>query len=255
MNSVLIYIHRGYCDYMDDVFAITRHYNKDTRIILIGDSDNHGIANKYSIEHHLFSEYNEEIPYHHVSVNPESYEKFCFSRWFILKNFINRNNIEHFVYSDSDNMILYNINSIKYDNAFLGNSQILVPNIFFCNRDSLNQICEYYKGLFNLTYDDYFKKITDSPYIVYYNNNKDIPVFSDMMFLRMVVNELNISFEKLDDRNINNPYTYDVNINDIVTHISGNRVYMKNTNTYLLNIHFQGSSKSLTKNYLSLLEY
>jgi hypothetical protein len=79
--------------------------------------------------------------------------------------------------------------------------------------------------------------------------------FSDMMFLRMAVNELNISFEKLDDRNINNPYTYDVNINDIVTHISGNRVYMKNTNTYLLNLHFQGSSKSLTKNYLSLLEY
>ena len=77
MNSVLVYIHRGHCDYMDDVFAITRHYNKETWIILIGDSDNHGIANKYSIEHHLFSEYNEEIPYHHVSVNPETYEVYA----------------------------------------------------------------------------------------------------------------------------------------------------------------------------------
>jgi len=38
MNSVIIYIHRGFNDYLDDVIAITRHYNKNTRITLIDDN-------------------------------------------------------------------------------------------------------------------------------------------------------------------------------------------------------------------------
>ena len=252
MNSVIIYIHRGFSEYLDTIFAITREYNKDTRIILIGDNDNDAVAKKYSIEHYLISDYNEEIPYHHVSVNTFSYEKFCFNRWFILKNFIKAQQIDHFIYSDSDNMILYNINSIKYDNAFIGHSSVVVPNLFFCNSDSLNKICNYYSELFNLDFDTYFKRIINTRFMHYHENNKNKPHFSDMMFLRMAIYELDLPFEVLNEESVGE-FCFNANINNIQTEIRDNKVYIKNTDTVLMNLHFAGSAKSIIKQYLFLL--
>ena len=253
MNSVIIYIHRGFSHYLDPIFAITKHYNKDTRIILIGDNDNDAVAKKYSIEHYLISDYNEEIPYHHVSVNTFSYEKFCFNRWFVLNKFINKQQIDHFVYSDSDNMILYDINSIKYDNAYIGNSSVVVPNIFFCNSDLLNKICNYYTELFNVEYDIYFKRVVNTAFMHYHENNKNKPHFSDMMFLRMAIYELDLPFERLNEKPVGE-YCFNSNINNIQTEIRDNKVYIKDTNTFLMNLHFAGSAKSIINNYLILLD-
>jgi hypothetical protein len=248
MNSVCIYIHRGLSDYQDNIFALTRHFNKNNRIILIGDADNYNVAIKHGIEHYMISNYDEEIPYHHVSVNSESYEKFCFSRWFILKNFMNKHGIDHAIYSDSDNCIIYDFNSIKYDDACLiGKSNIVfVPNLFFTTKNSLIQICEYYLQLYSLNYNDFKKKVEETIYIQYINNNSH---YSDMMFLRMSIEKLGIHFDKLVTENFG--YVYNRNINNIQTNIIGDKVYSEKKQ--LLNLHFAGSAKNLVSNYMSLI--
>ncbi|MBX7137988.1 MAG: hypothetical protein K1X83_08395 [Oligoflexia bacterium] len=43
--------------------------------------------------------------YFHLSVNPLWYERFCFERWFILREFCRRNGCERVVYCDSDVLI------------------------------------------------------------------------------------------------------------------------------------------------------
>jgi hypothetical protein len=246
---VCIYIHRGFNDYLNDIFALTRHYNNHTRLILIGDDLNKDIALKYNIEHYPIKDYNEDIPYHHVSVNTVTYEKFCFERWFILKNFVNRHNITKCVYSDSDNAVLYDLTTSNYSNAYLGHSTVIVPNLFFCTADVLNQICKYYLELYSLTYDECYSRIVNSKYITTYNNNLQ---FSDMMFLSMAVNELALPFEHLNEKP-GETYCYNSNINDVNVTLSKDKVIVNGTTTYLRNIHFAGAAKRLTKSYLSLI--
>ena len=251
MNIPCLYIHTSNSYYLDSIFAITRHFNKKNRIILIGDSDNYDVAKKYNIEHYLIKDYNEIIPYHHISVNTIDFEKFCFNRWFIIKNFINTHNIKKFVYSDSDNAIIYDFNSIEYNNAFLGNTIVIVPNLFFCCKETLQKICIYYLDLYNIKYDNFVALIKDLPYITYHNNK---PHFSDMMFLKMAIDFLNINYVFLPlntDKNIE--FCYNLNINDINTKIIKDKVYIENTTTSLLNIHFAEKTKKLIKEYLSLL--
>ena len=247
-----VYIHRGYNDYLDNIFALTRHCNKNNRIILIGDKENYNIAKKHSIEHYSIHDYEESMPYHHVSVNTESYEKFCFSRWFILKNFLNKHSIQNCIYSDSDNAILYDFTSLHYENACLGHSTVVVPNMFFCSSNYIDAICNYYTQLYNIEYDEFFSKITTSKYITYHENNIQKPHFSDMMFLRMAIDELHLHFDVLAEKP-GGKYCFNANINDVKTKIIEDKVYIENTDTYLLNIHFAGNAKSFIKNYLILL--
>ena len=254
MDIPCFYIHTSNSYYLDSIFALTRHFNKNNRIILIGDSDNYEVAKKYNIEHYLITDYNQIIPYHHVSVNTIDYEKFCFNRWFILKNFINTHNIEKFVYSDSDNAIIYDFNSIEYANAFLGHTTVIVPNLLFFCKETLQRICVYYLELYNLNYENFLSLIKNSQYMTYHNNNINNPHFSDMMFLKMAIDFLNINYIFLpESRDKNTDFCYNSNINDINPKIINDKVYLENTNIFLLNIHFAGSAKTLVKEYLSLI--
>jgi hypothetical protein len=255
MDTTLIYIHRGLTHYLDGVFALTRHFNKTNKnIILIGDEDNKAVSEKYGFKHYFYSDYDEQIEYHHISVQKEPYEKFCFSRWFILKNFMNKNNIEHAVYSDSDNAVIYNFNSIKYDNACLCDKTVVVPNLLFCNKDTINKICAFYKDLYSLNYADFFLKLMESKYLTYHENDTNKPHFSDMMFLSMAIDELQLKFTKLQETATSGPI-FNSNINNVKVVLKGKRVYLYNSNNFLLNIHFAGLAKTKVTNYLSILQY
>ena len=227
MDTTLIYIHRGIQSYIDGVFALTRHYNKNNKIVLIGDEDNKAVAEKYGFMHYSYADYDESIEYHHVSVNTETYEKFCFSRWFILKNFMNAHNIDHVVYSDSDNAIIYNFNSIKYDNACLTFETVVVPNIFFCNKQTINTVCAFYNELYSESYVDFFLKLMESKYLTYHENNTNKPHFSDMMFLRMALDENDINFVTLSE-DTKKGDVYNSNINNIQTKIKKGKVFIEN---------------------------
>ena len=155
-----IFVHQGYKHYLDNVFAITRKYNPDNRLILLGDDENKEVAKKYNIEFYQISEYNEEIPYYHFSTNGEVYEKFCFERWFIIKNFCIKHDILEILHSDSDNAFFVDLNTLNYTNARIGQkNQVVVPNVLFITTDYLLQICDYYLELFSLPEEKFIKEI------------------------------------------------------------------------------------------------
>ncbi len=62
--------------------------------------------------------------YRHMCTNSEEFEKRCIQRWFILRNFMEENNIGVCYYSDSDVMIYDNVSRVYlqyagYDAAFV----------------------------------------------------------------------------------------------------------------------------------------
>ena len=117
----IIYINKGDTYYLNSVIATTAKYNEE--VILIGDNSLKKYARK-NISFVLFDEYREKFGYKHISINPPDYEEFCIERWFILKNYMLKNGIKEVWYSDSDNIIYENIETVPvedYDCMYLKN--------------------------------------------------------------------------------------------------------------------------------------
>jgi len=187
--SVCIFVHKGFNDYLDHVFAITRKFNPTLRMILLGDIDNHVVASKYGVEYYPLASYNQSIPYYHHSTNGEAYEKFCFERWFIINNFVKAHGISSFVHSDSDNALFMDLSTFSYTNARIGvKSQPVVPNVLFITSDYLDQICKFYVELFSLSRTKFISKI--DPYGHAYS--RSTIHYSDMMFLQQAIDELHL---------------------------------------------------------------
>jgi hypothetical protein len=238
-----IFVHYGYSDYLDSVFAITRRYNPNNRMILLGDDSNKEVAEKYNIEFYHFSLYNQSIPYYHFSTNPEIYEKFCFERWFIIKNFCLEANISEILYSDSDNAFFVDFNTLKYTNARIGKwYRHVVPNVFFVTTEYLVQICNYYLELFSLPKESFINEIK-----CVCNLKDGIPeLYTDMYFLQHAINKLRLRFKPL-------PQDINANINNYEIIIRDNKIYQKGTDIQILNIHFCANNKSLAKETLQYL--
>ena len=100
----VFFFHTGNPPYLKHVLSQAKKDNK--QVILLGDETN----TELDAEHHMASEYIYDIEifnrsYRHMSTNPAQFEVVCFVRWFVLRNFMIRNNIEACFYADSDIMI------------------------------------------------------------------------------------------------------------------------------------------------------
>jgi len=111
MNSdtPIVCIHRGKKQgwYLSYVLNQAKSVNPDSEVVLIG--DNPGVE-KIRVETTETLE-NEEVHqfrslYSHRSTVPESYEKFCWERWFYLREFMRKNHLSTALYLDSD-VLLY----------------------------------------------------------------------------------------------------------------------------------------------------
>lgn len=253
MCDAIIYIHIGDSFYLDNIFCITRKYNPSKRIILIGNHDNEHYASKYNLEYFDINQINCLFDnYKHISVNIESYEKFCFHRWLYIDYIIQTNNLKNVICSDSDNLffvdvdILYNYYNIKnYDIFCLGHDWI-EPAVFFVNNIGINTIANCIKKYYDRSYEEIYNSIKS-----YINNNKH---FSDMYLLKEIIDSHSNS-------NIltltNCPDGFHIINNDqlciifcYTTYIDSsfnNLVYKNNTyyhnNIPIYSIHFQGGTK------------
>ncbi|MBW4538634.1 MAG: hypothetical protein KME43_05740 [Myxacorys chilensis ATA2-1-KO14] len=109
MAIPIITIHHGYVPYLLHVLAQAKATNPRSEIILLGDSSNsiisfvtHRNTSDYFEEAQKFEEFYQDK---HRSPNPYKYELTCFQRWFILKEFMEKNHIERAVHIDSDLML------------------------------------------------------------------------------------------------------------------------------------------------------
>jgi hypothetical protein len=87
-----------------------------------------------------------ERQYRHTSVNPVEYERFCFSRWFSVREFVHRHGIERFCILDSDILLFSPIESFvaEFDGYRAGNWTW--ANVITAS--TLDGMCDYFERIF-----------------------------------------------------------------------------------------------------------
>ena len=245
MATHCVFIHRGYHEYFENVIAITKFYNPNNKIVLIGDETTEHLGEKYNIDFFFIKEFEEDIPYYHFSTNLELYEKFCFQRWFIIKNFMNKYSIFSILHSDSDNIICYDFSKLEYTNAITRNYEIadgVVPNILFIDQHTVNKVTSFYLSLYSLPILEFVKEICNFAD----QNNKDTIHYSDMFFLTQCYRTLKIQCDFLDETdsdiifNTNIEFLKDLQLVDKVFY---------NNDSLVFNVHFAGLHKDEIKNW------
>ncbi len=145
-HIVLIHLHNPY--YLKFSLAQARISNPNARIHLIGDESN----NVYDfIEHHDISQYAQSAlefakHYKHLSITPFYSRLISFQRWFILNEFVKANNIDRFLYLDSDVMAYCDVavEFEKFSRFDFTLSQSACPHdIFWNNMQALNAFCKF----------------------------------------------------------------------------------------------------------------
>jgi hypothetical protein len=150
----VIYIHFG--DIPEYLFtSIEQAAIHNREIILL--SDKKIIHNK--IKNFLIEDYSDGVDdfcsvYRHMSTNTPEFEMICMKRWFVLRNFMNRNETGVCYYSDSDVMIYDDLNNVynnynQYDAAYtLPESQenyrwTASACCSYWKKNTLNKFCEF----------------------------------------------------------------------------------------------------------------
>ena len=110
-DNHIIFLSYGDPFYLPYVLSQCKAYHPYDHVHLIGDSSNKGYA---GIEHHLISDYENSAKefakhYVHLSTNNEKFERFCFDRFFIIKEFIIKNNIKECIIIDTDVLVYGNL--------------------------------------------------------------------------------------------------------------------------------------------------
>lgn len=116
-NIPIVVIHKGNPEYLALCLRQIRHFNPDSRIILLGDASNrHFVAE--GVEHFDVDmpELGEEVGvfremYQHFSSLPFEFERFCIERWFILRNLMRQENWDACLHLDSDVLIFCNVDA------------------------------------------------------------------------------------------------------------------------------------------------
>jgi hypothetical protein len=162
-NAPIIFCHYGFSKYLPYVFECAKISNPNKEIILLGDKSNQAVASKYGVRHVNLSDYDfgedlkEFDQSYKLIVSPsfdsykhgEDWNKFVFRKWFILHNFLIKENIERFWHFDSDNMIFVDLEKVEWR----------YKDIDFTEQSSGNCI----KGYFGNTHsiEKYNKKINE----------------------------------------------------------------------------------------------
>ena len=153
MNIVLI--HKGFNDYLEyNIKNLTEKF-PNSNLYLIGDNHNKNITNKYKCNFFNIKDYYENFNYYHYSVNEYDYEEFCIQRWFILKNFMKKNNIKFSIYFDSDVLVLDHelIKKYHYDtnyDAILYGYKVCVPFVISFSLNGIEFLTDNIKKFYNL---------------------------------------------------------------------------------------------------------
>ena len=88
----IIFVHTGNSNIISYALNQARKFNPDSEIILLGDESNSWVQ-KHGFRHFNVSDYYGMAEkfndvYVHMSPNPIGYERFCFQRWMVIKEFL-----------------------------------------------------------------------------------------------------------------------------------------------------------------------
>jgi hypothetical protein len=161
MTWTIVLIHKGKQDYLRYNLQILTQLSPHCSIIVAGDESNEQLVKQnrgcmwLSIKdliqsdaaYHLFNQ-----NYKHFSVNPFEYEKFCFERWFILLNLAKSNQLQKFIYLDTDNVLLVSPSYFLESYTSYDYGQIQYAGqpefVFFQNINVLSEFCNYLNSFY-----------------------------------------------------------------------------------------------------------
>jgi hypothetical protein len=169
MSCPIVMIHRGSADYLKLALRQAKLFNEN--IILLGDKSNEHFGQMFTFEY-IENLENQNVKqfeqvYKHMSTNNYRFELMCFERWFILLEYMKRENLAIAIHLDSDVMVYNTLNEIagsfltKYqacyhipEQLYEENRWIAVPHFSFWTRECLGQFC-------NFMLDQYSSKIAE----------------------------------------------------------------------------------------------
>jgi hypothetical protein len=277
--SVII-IHIGYKDYLESNLKIT---GKNNNIYLIGDQSIEHLnklpnVNFFNIEKYLSDPLINYFKKHFINYSDlkSDFQWLCFLRIFIIKLFLIQENLDYIFHIDSDNILFYNINSYYFS-----------KNVAYCINNDWHEFrmsCSVHSALINLEFCQIFEQlyvdifVTKSKFYLIkdkINYHKNQPGGICDMTLYYLINKFKMvdvenlcqskrvnnnyfvfmnSINSPEGPNIQNQYAFEnhtIKINKIKKSNSY-LIYDQYNDSYLqiFNIHFQGTSKYLIKNYI-----
>lgn len=147
-NIPVIIIHKGDSKYLPASLLQLRHTNPDTTVYFLGDAQNKkydALALHYEISDFFETAREFEKIYIHLSTNGYPFELICLQRWFVLKDFMKRINIQQCIYLDSDVLVYADMNDLQKN---LQSSAMTVSGIsahtnFVNSIDVLEDFCRF----------------------------------------------------------------------------------------------------------------
>jgi len=153
----VIFIHEGDSEYLKYALYQAKKFNKE--VILLGDKSNN---HYHSITWHAIKPYASRVAdfkkiYKHMGDSPYCARFLSFQRWFILDDFMAKNNIDLCFYCDSDVMLYCNVTKEyeKFNNADLVllrsleegltsiKGYLCAGTISYFKKGALNLLCDY----------------------------------------------------------------------------------------------------------------
>ena len=149
MSIPVVFLHVGESNPVLE--RVIHQATKQNKVILIGDSNTLYLKDKFGIGFieldaiidEDFVEFNKL--YEHLSTNPEFIERFCFLRWFAVRNLMEKANIDRVFYADSDVMLYCNVEeeNAKYEQFDMTLVHRCCGSTSFFSRKSLSTFCAY----------------------------------------------------------------------------------------------------------------
>jgi len=261
MAIPIIFFHSGNSKYLKYSLKQARTFNPDSPVYLLGDKSNnrypfitHVLADKYEPAVKAFSKI-----YKHRSSNGEVYELNCFLRWFYIEAFCRENNIEAFIYLDSDVLLFQNVTEMVpvFKNAAIANTcaDMGMPAFtYFKNNTALSNFCNY---LIRAYTEEKAIKELDKYYEPFANSSEMMGGVCDMTLFHFYFRDHPHDTLKIDL--INNELGVDVSINSSDGYEMENgikKIYWQNNLPYCKRIsdgklikfatlHYQGDAKKL----------
>jgi hypothetical protein len=196
---------------MAPVISQAQLSNPDADIYIISNISSKTFYKKYGIFIDINEYFKEaadfENLYIHLSSLDYNLELIFIQRWFVLKSFMEKNNLNHVVYLDSDCMLYYDVSSDWYllKNYDFANLDLIWPAVTFIpNVTSITKFCEFI--IYQYTHNITFLK---NRFIVEFINKKIDGGIGDMSHFGMYNQKYKSIF---DLSRIINDCTYDTNI-------------------------------------------
>lgn len=147
MSIPVVFIHSGNSSYLINTFYQLKKTNPDNPVYLIstGESRTYQPMVTYISMDAYMTEANAfEKIYTHFSTNSESFERMCIQRWFVLKEFLWKNNIDRCLYLDSDVLVYTDIDVLAEKYKKFGMTRCGISgHTNFTDKNTLQLFCEF----------------------------------------------------------------------------------------------------------------